>query len=414
MRRQTKKADSTTLGATKQACDTKSREWEERSKTRKGELEAIAMAVKIVGKVSGVRTKAPSNPVMRGSPLKFLQVDNTPLGPFGAARAVQLLRATAKTEHSKSLERLALEVSTHLTGHFDRVNGFIQKMIFRLMAEQTDEDKHKAWCDLELAKTKQSMSDKSSKIKNLGANVAEANAGVAKLTGDITDADKMVANINSFMQEATEIRTAGKNENKVAMKDAKSAQSALANAIAVLEDFYKKSGETKFVQVSGLPKDPKLWDSSYTGVADPKKANTGIIAILSKISAGFSKMEAETRAQEITDQKKYDDQMKAHKIEKARRLQESSAKLQAKKRKILKVQSMNYQKKHTSEELDAVKQYNKDLKPACVSGGSTYSARKDSRYKEMQALKQAQGLLKDAFKKKGAAFLEVRRHEQIA
>lgn len=216
------------------------------------------------------------------------------------------------------------------------------------------------------------------------------------------------------MQEATEIRTAGKNENKVAMKDAKSAQSALANAIAVLEDFYKKSGETKFVQVSGLPKDPKLWDSSYTGVADPKKANTGIIAILSKISAGFSKMEAETRAQEITDQKKYDDQMKAHKIEKARRLQESSAKLQAKKRKILKVQSMNYQKKHTSEELDAVKQYNKDLKPACVSGGSTYSARKDSRYKEMQALKQAQGLLKDAFKKKGAAFLEVRRHEQIA
>ena len=63
-----------------------------------------------------------------------------------------------------------------------------------------------------------------------------------------------------------------------------------------------------------LPKDPKLWDSSYTGVTDPKKGGSGVIAILEKIGADFSKMEAETKAQEVTDQKKFDETMKTHAV----------------------------------------------------------------------------------------------------
>jgi len=402
------KADSGTMDSTSQACSTKAREWEQRSETRAQEIEAIAMAIKILGKVTGVRTEAPNNPIPPASPIKFLQI----LDP--KAQAVQLLRSTAQVVHSKALERLALEVSTHLTGPFDKVNDMIQKMVFRLMSEQTDEDKHKAWCDLELEKTKTSETDKTDKIKELGTKIEEANAKVAKLTGDITDADKMVADITAFMEEATEIRNAGKQENKIAVKDAAQAQTAIANAVAVLSDFYKSSGKM-FIQKSSapvkLPEDPALWDSSYTGVADPKKADTGVIAILEKIAADFSKMEAETKAQEVEDQKKYDDQMKAHKVEKARRQQESDAKLQEKKRKGAKIQQLTGQKKNTNDELDAVKQYSKDLQPACVDGDSSYDDRKAARAKEIKALKDAQVLLQDAFKaKKAANFLEVKPH----
>merc|ERR1719333_1305905 len=115
----------------------------------------------------------------------------------------------------------------------------------------------------------------------------------------------MISDIVSFMKEATEIREVGKKENKLAIKDAKDAQSSLTNAIAVLEAFYKESGEVKkepweFIQAPvKLPKDPKLWDSEYTAVADPKKADTGIIAILERVAADFSKMEAETKAAEV-------------------------------------------------------------------------------------------------------------------
>merc|ERR1719235_2832526 len=68
-------------------------------------------------------------------------------------KAVNFLRAEARVMHSHTLERLAQELAAHLSGPFDEVKQMIQKMIFRLMAEQKDEDDHKNWCDKELSKT---------------------------------------------------------------------------------------------------------------------------------------------------------------------------------------------------------------------------------------------------------------------
>jgi len=406
------KADSDTLDKTTEACDTKSREWEERSATRAGELEAIAKAIEIMEKVSGVRTKPSDNPVPPPSPI-FLQIESDD----PKDKAVQLLRATAKSTHSKALEQLAMEVSTHLTGHFTKINDMIQKMIFRLQAEQTDEDKHKAWCDLELDKSEKSKDDKNDKIDDLTRKIKAADAKVATLNNEIKDADKMVADITAFEEEATEIRTIGKKENAISIKDAMEAQTAIANAVAVLETFYKESGKVKKADYESLvqepvtlPDNPSTWDAGYTGAADPKNAENGVIAMLEKIATDFSKMEADSKAQEVEDQKVYDEQMKAHEIEKTRRQDESDAKVAQKKRTLEKIASMTKQKKVTTDELDAVKQYLKDLQPACVDGDSSYEDRKKARGKEIDALKKAQDLLRNAFKGSASAFLEVRRH----
>jgi len=64
-----------------------------------------------------------------------------------------LLKTAALASHSQAMERLAQEVAMHLTGPFDEINNMIQKMIFRLMAEQKDEDDHKNWCDKELSES---------------------------------------------------------------------------------------------------------------------------------------------------------------------------------------------------------------------------------------------------------------------
>jgi len=399
-------ADEGTLDTTTTSCKTKTREWEERSGIRSNEIEAISQAIKILAKVSGVRTEVPSNPVPPTSPVDFLQVEVDP-----KTKAVNLLRQTAKAVHSKALERLALEVSTHLTGPFDKVNDMIQKMIFRLLAEQTDEDKHKAWCDLEIEKTEKSESDKNDKIDELSSDIKADTAKVAQIKIDISDADKMVADITAHMEEATEIRNAGKQENKVSIKDAQDAQTAIANAVSVLEDFYKSTGKAFIQEPVTLPEDPKLWDSSYTGAADPKNADTGVLAILENSAAKFSEMEADTKTQEVEDQKDYDDSMKAHKVEKARRQTESDAKNTEMKRMNAKIASMTKQKKHTNDELDAVKKYEKDLQPACVDGDSTFADRKAARKKEIGALKSALDTLKTAFEEgKGGKFLQIRRH----
>merc|ERR1719235_2053804 len=281
--------------------------------------------MKILSKSTGVRTEAPGNPIPPASPVKFLQVSqaNDP-----KMKAVALLREAAKDAHSKALERLAIAVSAHLNGPFDAVNNMIEKMIFRLMDEQKQEDEHKLWCDQEIEKTNTMKDNKDDKIADLKAEIKVEKGKVGALTKEIASAQKMIDKVETFMGEATEIRQTGKKENDLAIKDSKQAQDSLTNAIAVLEAFYKESGEIpkepwEFIQKPvNLPKKPSTWGSSYTGVEDPDKKEGGIISILEAVLSDFEKMEATTKAQEAADQADYDEDMQKNKIEKAEREQE--------------------------------------------------------------------------------------------
>jgi len=111
-------------------------------------------------------------------------------------------------------------------------------------------------------------------------------------------------------------------------------------------------------------------------------------------------MEADTRAQEETDQKAYDEEMSSSEIEKSRRAKENEMKSQEKKRMVERMEEQKKSKKHFSAELEAVEQYLKDLEPACVDGDSSYEDRKKARTKEIEAIKKAEGILQDAFKEK--------------
>merc|ERR1719453_2719213 len=236
-------------------------------------------------------------------------------------KAVVLPKDAAHVAHSKALERLAVEVAAHLNGPFDQVNNMIQKMIFRLMDEQKKEDEHKDWCDQEIKKTEVMKKDKEDKIADLKADIEVETGKIADLTAEIKDANQMISDIVAFVNEATEIRNTGKKENAAAIKDSKDAQKSVTNAIAVLTAFYKDSGEIEkepweFIQKPvNLGKKPSTWDAGYTGVADPDKKGSGIISILEGVLSEFSKMEADTKAQEATDQKDFEQAMKDNAIE---------------------------------------------------------------------------------------------------
>merc|ERR1719213_1166105 len=101
------------------------------------------------------------------------------------------------------------------------------------------------------------------------------------------------------------------------------------------------------------------------------------------------------------DKKAYDESMSECAIEKSRRTKEAEMKLQEKKRLVDKIEALTKQRKHVSDELEAVVQYLKDLRPACVEGDSTYEDRKAARTKEIEALREAQGILANAFKEGG-------------
>jgi len=158
-----------------------------------------------------------------------------------------------------------------------------------------------------------------------------------------------------------------------------------------------------------LPENPSTWDSSYTGVSDPKGQPDGIISIMEKVASDFAAMEADTRAQEAEDQKAFEDQMKASAIEKAERSKESEVKAQERGRVVTKVDSLKKNRKHVEGELEATEQYYKDLGPACYEGDSSYEDRKAAREKEIDALKEAEGILATAFDEPAPTMLKAQK-----
>jgi hypothetical protein len=433
-------ADELTLKDTEEKCKNNEAAWDQRSTVRAGEIEAMAMAIKILSKVSGVRDpdeheipkkalaetsgkvskfadKALANSLENvaedtgdfAAGVSFLQLskDDTP-----KMKAVNLLRQAAKAAHAGSLGKLAEKIAAY-DGPFDKIKQMIQKMIFRLMAEQKDEDDHKNWCDLETEKSTESKDDKQEKTNMMKIKIEEMDAEIKKATKKIVENNDKVAETEQYVEEETELRTENHAEIELTIKDAEDAQGAVANAISVLKDFYKESGMIakepwEFIQTGTagvtLPDEPASWDSSYTGAADPKEGGNGVLTILEGVATKFSKMEAEAKLQDETDQQEFEKDMAAKKVSLAELATDTQSKTTKKETLQGKLDALSSQLKHTTGELDAVLQYLKDLEPACGDGDSSYMDRKKARDDEITALRKAQGILEDAFRAK--AFLQ--------
>merc|ERR1719191_2674119 len=282
-------------------------------------------------------------------------------------------------------------------------------MIFRLMSEQKDEDDHKNWCDLETEKSTESKDDK---IQMFKAKIAEHDTAIKLLVEQIATNNEKAETITAYMETETELRNENHAEIVATIKDSQDAQAALTNAIAVLKDFYKESGMIakepwEFVQVGSqthrdveLPDNPDTWDSSYTGVTDPKSGADGVLTLLDETMQKFSQMEADAKVSDETDQKNYEGDMQAKKIELEETKQDTSMKTTKKDSLQEKTEGLAAQLKHTTSEFDAVVQYLKDLQPACGEGDSSYEDRKKARADEITALRKAQTILEDAFRAK--------------
>merc|ERR1719375_2109983 len=111
------------------------------------------------------------------------------------------------------------------------------------------------------------------------------------------------------MAEATTLRTEEKEKNTETISDAEEAQTAVAQALTVLKEFYAKAAEaTAFVQ-----KEPEIFDEEYKGM---QSENGGVVGMLEVIESDFARLESETKSAEATAQKEYDEFMTDSKVDK--------------------------------------------------------------------------------------------------
>merc|ERR1719355_538105 len=265
----------------------------------------------------------------------------------------------------------------------------IKDLIVRLMEEAAEEAEHKGWCDTELSTNEQTRKEKTQAVETLHAEIDELEASIAKLTEDIAELTTAVAELDAAMAKATEIRQAEKAKNAETIKDAQDAQTAVAQALTVLKEFYAKAAEATAL-LQQQPESPEIFDKPYKGM---QGESGGVIGMLEVIQSDFARLEEETAAAEAQAQKEYDQFMDDSAVDKAQKQKDIEHKTAKKQNQEQALTEKKTDLEGTQKELDAALAYYEKLKPCCVDAGVSYEDRVARRKEEIQSLQEALKIL---------------------
>merc|ERR1712227_1073143 len=191
------------------------------------------------------------------------------------------------------------------------------------------------------------------------------------------------------MGKATTIRQEEKAKNTETIKDAQDAQTAVAQALTVLKEFYAKAGEATAL-LQQQPEAPEIFDSPYKGM---QAENGGVIGMLEVIQSDFARLEAETKAAEATAQKEYDEFMTDSEVDKESKSTDIEHKTAKKQDETQALTVKKADLEGTQKELDAALAYFDKLKPSCVEAGVSYEDRVARRKEEIESLQEALKIL---------------------
>jgi len=378
----TRDDDSKYLADLTATCEQKSSDFAARQQLRAEEIAAVEKAIEILssGAVSGASEKhLPQLLQVKSSSLAQLRADAQNPNQL---RVAAYLKGQASRINSRVLSALAMRVADD---PFKKVKKMIKDLIVKLMEEANEEAEHKGWCDTELSTNEQTRKEKTEAVETLHAEIDELEASIAKLTEEITDLTKAVAELDAAVATATSVREEEKAKNTVTIKDAQDAQTAVAQALSVLKDFYAKAAEaTSFVQ------QPEVFDEPYKGMGSE---NGGVVGMIEVIQSDFARLESETSAAEAEAQKQYDEFMGDSSVDKAQKTKDIEHKSGKKQNHEQALQEAKTDLDGTQKELDAALAYYEKLKPSCVDAGESYEDRVARRKEEIESLQEALRIL---------------------
>jgi len=385
----TRDDDQKYLSDTVATCQQKSSDFGNRQGLRADEITALEKALEILGgeAVSGAADKHlpglidlfPPTNVHASS---FAQLRRTSALSPVQERAAAYLEDQAKVLDSRVLSALA----THANSDpFDKVKKMIKDLIARLLEEANEEADHKGWCDTELSTNEQTRKEKTTYVEGLHSEIDELQASIAKLTHSITELTQQVADIDAAVADASKIREAEKTKNTETIKDAEEAQTAVAQAVTVLKEFYAKAADA-----TSLAQQPETFDTAYKGMG---AQSGGVVGILEVIQSDFARLQSETESAESQGQKEFDTFMEDSAVDKSAKTKDLEHKASKKQNEEQSVAEKKTDLENGQKELDAALAYYDKLKPSCVDSGVSYDDRVQRRKEEIQSLQEALKIL---------------------
>merc|ERR1719375_1305231 len=396
-------------------CKTKSFDFEQRQIVRQGEIDAIDKAIEIMSgdDVAGANALT----LVQKKHVSLAQLRSSASSPVQEAVANFLQQQADKTG-SKLLSLIAQKAGSD---PFVKVKKMIREMITKLMEEANAEAEHKAFCDTEMGTNKQLRDKKTAQSEELTADIEELTAEISKLASEITELGSELAALDAALEKATTERFEEKAKNAETISDSKAGAAAVAQALAILKDFYEKaavpveqpapqqgpiaydnralqilktsSGGASFLQVNAVnankvPGAPEMESGSYTGMG-----NGGVLGLMEVCQSDFEKVLAETEAAESEAAKIFDEFKADSAQDKAVKETDQKHKTAEKSTKESDKATAMKDLRITQEELQAAMEYYEKLKPDCEVKVMSYAEKKAAREAEIESLKEALTLL---------------------
>lgn len=381
--------DQAYLDETVALCQQKTDDFNSRQKLRAEELETIKKAIEIISseEVAGAGDKYLPTLLQTDAKKSLAQTQSKQQNPLQLKLAA-FLAERARTSGSRVLSEISQQVTAN---PFKKVKKLIKDLIVQLMEEATAEVEHKGWCDTELTTNKQTRDAKTADVASLTAEIEDLTATIAELTQNLADLAVQIKELEDAMAKATEDRTTSKASNEQTIKEAKLAQTAVSNAMALVKDFYEKSAQaTALAQQTPGEDAPETFTKPYKGLL-PEGGN--VVDFLEVILTDFTRLETETTDDEASEEARYKDFMFESKKSTALKENETKHKTNTKTEKESALHFAEEELKTTKEQLaDAVAYYEK-LKPSCVDSGISYEERVKRREEEIQSLQEALKIL---------------------
>jgi len=292
---------------------------------------------------------------------------------------VRFVRNLARREQSEALAQLARRMATAMRAGgsarndpFAKVRQLITDMISKLESDAQSDATHKAYCDKEMAETKQKKIEKTAEVDKLTTQIDSMAARSMQLKEDIAAAQAAIGELTRAQAEATKIRADEKAEYQKNKPEMEAGLEGVKMALKVLREYYAKEGKAH---------------SAAEG------AGTSIVGLLEVVESDFTKGIAEMNVAESVSQAEYDKDTRANEIEKASK--ETAVKYMVKEAASLdkSVAEARSDREGVETELSAVLDYTAKLEEICIAKPETYAERAARRESEIAGLKEALQIL---------------------
>merc|ERR1719203_1361975 len=180
--------DKKFLAELEKGCETKSAEWDERSKVRKQELLALAETIKLLNDDDALELFKKTLP---GGSASFVEIRMSTATVRSRARAI-LQQASRASGGNSMIAFIEYALSGKKIG-FEKVIAMIDEMVATLKKEQEDDDSKKEYCSSEL-----DTSD--DKKKSLEKHIADTEAGIASTEEAIATTTQEIAELTATIK----------------------------------------------------------------------------------------------------------------------------------------------------------------------------------------------------------------------